>query len=73
MRNWRARTMSEWQPIETARADERAIVSDGHYVELGYLWPGRVPVWTCDSDGTKLRPQPTHWMPLPVPPQESPK
>ena len=61
-----------WQPIETAQKDARAIVTDGHYVERGYLWPHRQPVWTDDADGTKLRPQPTHWMPLPAPPKAKP-
>ena len=60
--------MSEWHPIATGPLETRVLVTDGKYIEFGWQWPHRVPVWTYDDDGTKLRPQPTHWMPLPAPP-----
>lgn len=59
----------EWQPIETAPRDGTRIlvfypVLDGHIFTAGFefgtwqsgIWDGR-------------REQPTHWMPLPEPPE----
>jgi len=65
-----------WRPIKTAKkwlgsnVPEYKIVSDGHYVFIGYKhepnYPGD-PEW-CDEHGEFIEPQPTHWMPLPAPP-----
>lgn len=51
----------DWQPIETAPRDgARILVSDGKSVTEGYWRRG----WWIPA--TIL---PTHWMPLPPPPQ----
>jgi hypothetical protein len=69
--------MSEWQPIETAP-------KDGTTVRAGAMSgarPGLVPYplpyrfldgrWTAVVGGEwrPIDPQPTHWMPLPAPPE----
>ncbi len=68
--------MSEWQPIETAP-------KDGSIVILGCAHPGFRPVavcWAQDkvrwewpmSNGRPLKHyDPTHWQPLPAPPEMS--
>lgn len=65
--------MSEWKPIETAPKDESHIlVSDGKYVEKAYFdnelekW---IEAWDGDVDFHDLI-HPTHWMPLPKPPEQ---
>ena len=77
----------EWQPIETAPKDGKAVLlykpderMVGEYTIAGYWgeWPGHEDGWiACDG-----KPQgyysnvaggrqgyPTHWMPLPPPPE----
>jgi hypothetical protein len=65
--------MSEWQPIETAPSDTLLLcfwkshgngVSDG-WGTAGYF-RGR---WRSDADDDCHFGDPTHWMPLPEPPQ----
>lgn len=63
--------MSEWQLIDTADTDtlDDVLVWNGDKVTMA---------WFCDSEGawsdstrewdSLLDPQPTHWMPLPDPP-----
>lgn len=73
-------TMTDWQPIETWK-DERD--KTGYRVDDVILWNGkRVFVGWYDSDDgwhdarnadhadEAEDPQPTHWMPLPQPPEE---
>jgi hypothetical protein len=79
-----SRQQEAWQPIETAPKDEDVDVllyvpgeralSIGHWEPEAYATPGdedsHIPegwwghlLWPVDG------PQPTHWMPLPAPPQ----
>ena len=79
--------MMEWQPIETAPRDARVIlyrptglhvarVVVGCYRDERYSDRPR-PYWTHDLERMegKLNArahQPTHWMPLPAPPEAQP-
>lgn len=69
-----------WQPIETAPKDRHVLLfgkqnpmsvlrTDGSLVFTGY-WDAMDDAW-CSSGSTWEGPfyEPTHWMPLPVPPQ----
>jgi hypothetical protein len=57
----------EWQPIDTAPKDgTEVLLTDGKYKRTGY-WARRVGVWSIDAI-VALEP-PTHWMPLPEPPE----
>lgn len=58
--------MSDWQPIETAPDDGNIIVFGGRYSEPTIV--------LADGEHWRLmrgkyRAIPTHWMPLPEPPQ----
>jgi len=62
--------MSEWQPIETAtpKDDEELLVWANGQVYVANFWNGMKPnkEWWVLNEFTI---QPTHWMPLPSPPQ----
>lgn len=61
----------QWQPIETAPKDGREILASEYgYVEIAF-WSGGVSKWIgpCDSFGDPVVMAPTHWMPLPAPPE----
>ena len=67
--------MTDWQQIETAPKDGTRILLcwEGHptlaaHVELG--WFGRAGVF-CNTYGKAFSGKPTHWMPLPPPPETS--
>jgi hypothetical protein len=59
----------EWQPIRTAHKSERLLVC---YMDSGGLWEVGIGLWwlgdewtvSCEEGTVK----PTHWMPLPAPP-----
>ena len=59
---WNAALENQWQPIETAPKDGRAILLyNGRIITQGYY----------NSDGKAMySDQPTHWMSLPKPPQK---
>lgn len=59
--------MSEWQPIETASDNGPYLVSDGKYrwIVQAELAKTRVEIENWLGD----RREPTHWMPLPTPPE----
>jgi hypothetical protein len=64
--------MAEWQPIETAQMWEVAVVTDGERAAVAQLslndW--REKFWSCDpEDGLDW--EPTHWMPIPEPPEDN--
>jgi len=72
--------MSEWQPIETAPKDGRDFLAvdswedDGEIINLwlvGYFHKGanRFHYGSADEDHFVVDHTPTHWMPLPEPPQ----
>ena len=64
--------VTDWQPIETAPKDERVLLTNGWFVASGAYEP-----WPVDGfifhretdDDCGIDPDPTHWMPLPEPPQ----
>ena len=66
--------MSEWQPIETAPRNGRPIFCWSHDAAFCGMWVGYWnalegrwrDLWVSDEDEDNV--QPTHWMPLPEPP-----
>lgn len=68
--------MSEWRPIETAPRDGTAILAAKPNRIGVVLYPirardqdGRWQAYFGDGDWRSYDPQPTHWMPLPAPPE----
>lgn len=70
----------EWQPIETAPKDSRRILAFFPTASSWYrfsviAWSqGNNAWWSCSpaASGVCDMDQPTHWIPLPPPPKESP-
>ena len=61
----------EWQTIETAPTNwANVLLWNGHFVFLGYYLKksGWHDATNPDHDNPPEDPQPTHWMPLPSPP-----
>lgn len=61
----------KWQPIETAPKDVKLLIYTGHCVLFGtlaYFGPRVGHRWKVFGRFTKMIP--THWMPLPAPPQD---
>jgi hypothetical protein len=61
-----AKNCEGWKPIETAPSISPCLVTDGINVEKA-RWKPRNKEWVFPH--AKLRLTPTHWMPLPPPPQ----
>ncbi len=67
-----------WRPIETAPQDGEVLIflEDGKICVASQYQPG---VWVCDPptiygpDDPRLYASPTHWMPLPAAPPETPR
>jgi hypothetical protein len=80
------KTMSEWQPIETAPKDKIVLLFRPTAFEWGSVAPGKYNVdffakrpkpfweiWLKIGGTVESRLwEPTHWMPLPAPPKETP-
>ena len=67
--------MPEWQPIETAPKDGGGFIgyqkiSDEQYVISACAFYGEF-VWINWGEGLNTSANPTHWMPLPKPPEET--
>lgn len=74
--------MSKWQPIETAPRDGRQVLLSGSWDGRAWVWQGWFDHedergwfaagshWTDAYDGSLEHP--THWMPLPPPPEAKP-
>ena len=59
--------MTEWQPIETAPKDGTdVLVWCGGAMFIACMDVGR---WFFDRTDHSVKPIPTHWMPLPKPPE----
>ena len=59
--------MTDWQPIETAPKDGTdVLVWCGGAMFIAYMEVGR---WFFDRTDHSVKPLPTHWMPLPAPPE----
>ncbi len=61
-----------WQPIATARMDGRLLLFNGHWTDTGY-WDREAAgeggqCWRVGDD-ERMEPPPTHWMPIPAPPE----
>lgn len=66
--------MSEWQPIETAPKNKAVIACDGSAVGEACLiqYEDNISGWYWASDRSAMLSQPSHWMPLPSPPEAKP-
>lgn len=74
--------MTQWQPIETAPRDETEILlfhadaarwpySDSGMV-IGFSSTVSAVYWfQYEFDSHHIHPSPTHWMPLPQPPEDA--
>jgi hypothetical protein len=62
----------DWQPIETAPKDGKLVLVYAGFIGIAsyYNWLGNGWQWCDDGEGLPYDPQPTHWMPLPAPPQD---
>lgn len=64
--------MSEWRPIETAPKGKVLIFcEDGKTHVASYNGSDNNKIWTSDSEYFNVKKYPTHWMPLPQPPQQT--
>ena len=65
--------MNGWQPIETAPKDglQRVLITDGSRVRESYYVKSQFSngYWNIDGNGAFLAP--THWMPVPSPPERT--
>jgi len=62
--------MMEWQPIETAPKDDTAMLLACEFLEND--WRIKVGGWRTDKSDWNIFGaswEPTHWMPLPEPPE----
>lgn len=64
-------SQGEWQPIETAPRDGREILiwTKSREVEKA-VYLSRKDAWVSPDGGYGY--EPSHWMPLPTPPESSP-
>lgn len=61
--------MAEWQPIETAPKDGTKILAFNKWGEYGVAeWVESQQCWFAGYDDFTA---PTHWMPLPEPPEDN--
>jgi len=65
--------MADWQPIETAPKDGTTILGYGRYLGILPVYWGRTGelnplAWLGGHCRVHHIEQPTHWMPLPIPP-----
>jgi hypothetical protein len=77
----RRQTMADWQPIETAPKDGTFVLvgawcdvgfdkEDLEFVQtVAFCNPHVENDWLCANDEHDVQPLPTHWMPLPTPPE----
>ena len=62
-----------WQPIETAPKDGVfVLITDGDVVLIG-CYEDHLTAWRSDADQCRLWSDPTHWQPLPAPPERAGK
>ena|SRR5579872_1661857 len=68
--NWKGYKPSthQWQPIETAPIDEEVLVFDGDEILIAYK--NDDGYWIHSYTPSTERLLPSHWMPLPEPPEE---
>jgi hypothetical protein len=62
----------DWQPIETAPESGDFLLWNGKRVAQGSRAMDDGEFWWADQDGydfKPIEPEPTHWMPLPSPPE----
>jgi hypothetical protein len=67
--------MTKWQPIETAPKDGTEIIAyrkvqPPHIEAMSWADYGDTGRWYWTYDGDSPDVQPTHWIPIPPPPEE---
>lgn len=63
----RLRALTAWRPIEAAPKMEYLLLWNGHKINIGCFHTYNGGQW--QFMGNLLEPKPTHWQPLPEPPQ----
>ena len=60
-----------WQPIETAPKDATVLIGDAGGVHVAFWWETTTGYsgWTVCGPAPQEQFNPTHWMPLPEPPE----
>jgi hypothetical protein len=68
--------MSEWQPIETASKNDGDVllfrIDEWGDADMVVGWRGHLGLWRYNNGAAgdeEITPRPTHWMPLPEPPE----
>lgn len=59
--------MTEWHDIATAPVWTDLLTWNGKAVQMAYRY--EMTAWSQTGSGLRLVPQPTHWTPVPAPPE----
>jgi len=61
--------MTTWQPISIAPENDEAVLIYIDKVYIAWRPNPMLNIWNCPELGGRIKIEPTHWMPLPKPPE----
>jgi len=67
--------MTKWYPIETAPKDEAVLVFVPAFIffnDMTLIMENENGLWLYQGHNARTELNPTHWMPLPKPPEDKP-